>query len=71
MSTEQNWIPRNENVYPYKKSRFVDDDIEFKGCNHIQHNPPSHMVIPYGKKYIHVCPACGRTVTLSRPIVSM
>ena len=32
---------------------------QHKMCNHPDHNPPSHMVIPYGKGYRHVCPSCG------------
>lgn len=33
-------------------------------CNHPEHDPPSHMVIPEGKGYRHVCPGCGRVVVL-------
>lgn len=41
-----------------KKSGFFPLKIE-KGCQDRSHNPPSHMVIPQGQGYRHVCPSCG------------
>ncbi len=41
-----------------KKSGFEDDPIG-KPCPHPSHNPPTHMVIPHGKLYRHICPECG------------
>lgn len=29
-------------------------------CTNAEHNPPSHVVIPPGKKMVHTCPACGK-----------
>jgi len=29
-------------------------------CMHPEHNPPQHIVIPQGKKMVHVCPACSK-----------
>lgn len=28
-------------------------------CTHPEHEPPSHLYVPAGEKYIHKCPACG------------
>ncbi len=44
-------------------SRFEPLEDSFP-CVDPGHNPPSHMVIPYGQKYIHVCPACGKKQTI-------
>lgn len=32
-----------------------------KRCTDPEHTPPSHMVIPQGMRYRHVCPSCGET----------
>lgn len=40
-----------------KESGFFDLPV-IKKCNHPEHNPPSHINIPYGKGYKHVCPSC-------------
>lgn len=40
-----------------EKSHF--EDIEpVNTCRHPSHNPPTHLHIPQGKRYVHVCPAC-------------
>lgn len=53
---------------PKKNSGFEDDfDHIYSGsplCKHPNHQPPSHLVIPAGKKYRHVCPGCGREVVI-------
>lgn len=33
---------------------------DYSGCTDPSHKMPSHMVIPAGKGYRHVCPACGK-----------
>jgi len=33
-------------------------------CTHPEHNPPSHMVVPHGYGYRHVCPQCSRTTVI-------
>lgn len=33
-------------------------------CRHAEHLPPAHLVIPEGKGYRHVCPACGKATVL-------
>lgn len=33
-------------------------------CRHLEHNPPSMMVIPQGHVYRHVCPGCKTEVIL-------
>lgn len=41
------------------------------GCHHPQHEPPSHLYIPPGQGYRHVCPACGKTFTIIPQQVTM
>lgn len=51
----------------------IEDDPTWKGkdCRHPEHNPPMHLHIPPGKRYRHVCPACGRTVVVHAPEVTL
>ena len=46
-----------------KQSGFFDLPKETQ-CTHPGHNPPSHLHIPPGKGYKHVCPECGKTTTI-------
>lgn len=48
----------------YPRGGFEDDDDFPEPCSHPEHNPPSHLVIPRGKRYRHVCPSCGRQMVL-------
>lgn len=52
------------------KSGFEDIPIQER-CLNAEHNPPSHMVIPSGKQYRHVCPGCGYEIVLRPPMISM
>ncbi len=52
-----------------KKESGFEDDQRQTPCVSSQHNPPSHMVIPPGKVYRHVCPSCGREVILRPPFI--
>ena len=49
------------------KSGFFDLPKQ-ESCNHPEHNPPTHLHIPEGKGYRHVCPGCGKQVILKNPI---
>lgn len=42
-----------------------------KQCKHPEHQPPSHIYIPQGKGYRHVCPACGAEAVLIPPQTSL
>lgn len=55
---------------PKKKSRFVDIE-KIDRCRHPSHNPPSHLHIPFGKKYIHVCDGCGQETILMPPQITL
>ncbi len=47
------------------KSGFRDSvDLSSKWCRDIEHNPPTHLHIPHGKEYVHVCPRCRKTTVL-------
>lgn len=39
-------------------------------CKHPEHEPPTHLVIPEGHGYRHVCPSCGMQRTLIPPQIS-
>lgn len=45
------------------KSGFFDLPVT-RTCTHREHNPPTHMYIPPGQGYRHVCPGCGYAVEL-------
>lgn len=53
----------NEKWAQKKKSGFEDDPAPAR-CPDREHEPPSHMVIPQGKIYRHICPNCGRETVL-------
>lgn len=36
-------------------------------CRDSEHFPPSHMVIPQGQQYRHVCRSCGAEVVIRPP----
>lgn len=55
---------------PEKKGGFFDLPKGEKKCNHPGHQPPSHICIPQGKGYRHVCPACGVETVLIPPQIS-
>lgn len=38
-----------------------------KQCRDPGHNAPTHISIPSGYGYRHVCPACGHSVTICPP----
>lgn len=40
-------------------------------CLDPSHNPPTHISIPFGKQYRHVCPTCGFVAILRNNIVFM
>jgi len=50
---------------PPEGSKFEDD----RPCIHPGHHPPTQMVIPYGKKYRHVCPGCGKVTLVRMPFI--
>lgn len=54
---------RGEMPEKNKKSGFFDLP-DHKRCRHPEHQPPSHMVIPPGKGYRHVCPGCGKVTVI-------
>jgi hypothetical protein len=39
---------------------------EWEPCISPGHNPPTHLYIPPGQQYRHVCPCCGAE-TVMRP----
>ncbi|BCG50221.1 hypothetical protein [Ralstonia phage RP13] len=41
-----------------QKSGFFKLD-KWKSCSDPSHNPPTHIHVPAGQGYRHVCPRCG------------
>ena len=52
-----------------KESGFFDLPQEQR-CTHINHNPPSHIAIPMGKGYRHICPSCKTEFIIVPPQIS-
>lgn len=34
-------------------------------CNHPEHDPPQHVVIPQGHRMVHTCPGCGHVTAVT------
>lgn len=49
---------------PYVEKSGFFDLPEISVCGHPEHEPPTHLYIPTGKGYRHICPECGKTVVL-------
>lgn len=41
-----------------------NDDMPLP-CLDRQHDPPMHLYIPPGKRYVHICPSCKRKIVLN------
>lgn len=52
------------------ESGYFDLPTEVK-CNDRSHNPPSHLHIPYGKGYRHVCPRCKNVIIITSPNITL
>ena len=46
-----------------QKSGWEDEAVE-NICRSQDHNPPTHLYIPPGKIYRHVCSGCGKVTRL-------
>jgi hypothetical protein len=62
------------NLFPYfntpnEKGGFFDLPNK-KMCNHPEHNPPTHLHIPQGKGYKHLCPACKKSTIVIPPQIT-
>lgn len=53
-----------------EESHFEDIDKVVR-CKHPSHNPPMHLHIPQGKRYVHICPSCGDKQILEPPQYSL
>ena len=61
------FIGTRNSIRNYKreiKSGFFDLPT-FKKCEHPEHNTPTHIYIPQGKGYKHVCPNCGNVIIMT------
>lgn len=68
--TKRAW---EENIYDEihgKKGGFFDLPKD-KTCKDINHKPPTHIHIPQGKGYRHICPTCGNVIDLIPPQISL
>ena len=54
---------------PEKQGGFFDLPQDTR-CKDKSHEPPTHIHIPQGKGYRHVCPSCGKVTELIPPQIS-
>lgn len=54
-----------------KKGGFFDLPAEYKKCTSPEHEPPTHIHIPHGKGYKHICPVCGKETIIIPGEVSL
>lgn len=62
---------KNKGKNPNGRRGSFEDIPAQERCLNPSHEPPSHMVIPAGKQYRHVCPGCGREMILRPPAIFM
>lgn len=55
---------------PIKEGGFFDLP-QVKKCNDPSHDPPTHIHVPQGKGYRHVCPSCGKNTYLIPQQISL
>lgn len=60
---------QNEKLNEKERSHFENIQKEIT-CKDPDHKPPMHLHIPNGKRYIHICPACGQRSVLEPPQIS-
>jgi len=60
----------NGNNLDKEESHFEDDETYFQPCLDPSHNPPMHLYIPPGQKFVHICPNCGNKTIISGNIVT-
>jgi predicted RNA-binding Zn-ribbon protein involved in translation (DUF1610 family) len=58
-----------EIVKPQKQGGFFDLP-KVQTCKSNEHNPPTHIHIPQGKGFKHICPACGKETIIIPPQIS-
>jgi hypothetical protein len=68
-NTERNMENQNPNQQEQERSHFEDIEI-ISRCTHPEHNPPMHLHIPQGKRYVHICPYCRHREILQPPQIS-
>lgn len=60
-----------KNIEKEDKSGFFDLPSIKEKCTHHEHEPPKYMVIPQGKGYRHICPACRQETIIIPQQVSL
>lgn len=48
----------------HKRGGFEPIPEHARPCLSPGHNPPTHLCIPYGMQYRHICPACGNETVM-------
>lgn len=49
---------------------YLQPDPDYKEpCRHPEHNPPMHIYVPQGMRYVHTCPYCGKEVIIKSSAV--
>lgn len=69
------WKKYGKQVEAYEESKKPKsgffDIPKNETCKDREHNPPSHIVIPHGQGYNHVCPSCGLEIKIIPQQVSV
>lgn len=56
-----------EPIDPIDPNKYTDKKHP---CLNPEHNPPTHLYIPPGQTYEHICPGCGKKTTMhGSPII--
>lgn len=58
-----------DNKPPAKEKGGFFDLPKQEFCTHPDHTFPTHLYIPPGKGYTHVCPNCGASQTVHNPMI--
>ncbi len=66
LEKEHQRVPQKGGFFPlpeFPEKKKEDKDI----CNDPEHKPPTHICIPQGMGYKHICPSCGKISVIIPP----
>lgn len=64
-TTTKGGIDKIKELFGEKQSGFFD--LKQENCTDPSHNPPTHLHIPTGKGYRHICPSCKNETIIIPP----
>ena len=64
-------IPQGDGWFEQKNQKPGFFDLpKHQVCSHYAHNPPSHLYIPPGQGYRHICPGCGHVTVMTCQVIT-